>query len=94
MTNSNSNDTQKPNSGYANANTGYDTQPWGSDTAWGAGDTALKTDWITDPYRENPYEVNPFDNAYSESLTNPNPSTGYDSPGCAEKKRGYDLELD
>lgn len=44
-----------------------------------AGDSALNTDFITNSYVENPYESNVFDNAYSETLSNPNPTHDYGS---------------
>lgn len=58
---------------------------------WGAGDTAYNTDHITNPYAENPFETNVFDNAYSETYSNPNPTHDYSS-----KVTGFnfDFELD
>lgn len=65
---------------------GYNTQIAQSSSNWGAGDTAYNTDDITNPYAENPYETNVFDNAYTETFFNPNPTHDYSS------STGFELE--
>lgn len=65
---------------------GYDNDVALSQSAWGAVDTVLNTDIITNPYAENPFETNVFDNAYTETLSDPNPTHDY------SKRSGFELE--
>ncbi len=65
---------------------GYDNDVALSQSAWGAVDTALNTDRITNPYAENPFETNVFDNAYTETFSDPNPTYDY------SKRSGLELE--
>lgn len=65
---------------------GYDNDIAQQQSAWGSGDTAFNTDRITNPYAENPYEVNVFDNAYTETFSTPNPTSDYSSSS------GFELE--
>lgn len=65
---------------------GYDNNIAQPSSDWGVGDTAFNTDRITNPYAENPYEVNVFDNAYTETFSNPNPTQDYSSHS------GFELE--
>lgn len=58
--------------------------------AWGAKETAFNTDSITNPYVENLYEVNFFDNAYTETFSNPNPTHGYNNHKSSSS--GFELE--
>lgn len=44
---------------------------------WDAKDADFNSNRITNPYVENPYEANVFDNAYTETFYNPNPTYGY-----------------
>ncbi|AFZ11403.1 hypothetical protein Cri9333_0432 [Crinalium epipsammum PCC 9333] len=69
-------------SGYSNSGSGYDNSQLfgGQDSGNFGADSPLTTDFITDPYQENPFEVNPMDNAWSESWSNPNPHTDYSHP--------------
>ncbi len=69
-------------SGYSNSSSGYDNSQLfgGQDSGNFGADSPLTTDFITDPYQENPFEVNPMDNAWSESWSNPNPRTDYANP--------------
>jgi hypothetical protein len=50
-------------------------------------DNSLISDHIDNAYQENPYEINVFDNAYTESFTNPNPKNSY-----SKQKSGWELE--
>lgn len=74
----------KGSSGY-----GYDNDLVQQQSPLG-GDTAYTTDWITNLYVENPYEVNFFDNAYSETLSNPNLSHDYSDRRA--NNTGFELE--
>lgn len=58
-------------------NNGYNNSISDSGSGWGVRDNSWTTDSITDPYAENPYEVNVFDNAYTETFSNPNPTHDY-----------------
>lgn len=76
----------KSSSGY-----GYDNDLAQQQSYWGAGDTAYNTtDWITNPYVENPYETTFFDNAYSETFSNPNPTHDYSN--YKSNSSGFELE--
>lgn len=50
-------------------------------------DNSLIGNTIDNAYQENPYEINVFDNAYTESFTAPNPKNSY-----SKQKSGWELE--
>jgi len=59
-------------SGYGGS--GYDDAAApDTNTGLGAGSNPYSTDLLSNGYQENPYEVNPGDSPYTETLANPNP---------------------
>jgi hypothetical protein len=50
-------------------------------------DNSLIGNTIDNAYQENTYEINVFDNAYTESFTDPNPKNSY-----SKQKSGWELE--
>lgn len=68
--------------GYPTENTNFTDELSSMDEArvFGAGDTSLRTDFVTDSYRENAFEVNNADSAWTETLSDPDPQLYQEQP--------------
>jgi hypothetical protein len=73
---------------YATDAYGYGVEGYGEEESnpYGAGLSPWHTDHVSDGYRENVFEVNVEDTAYTETLSNPNPHiSGYSQLSTVEE---------
>ena len=69
------NQSQEQNDPWGNNN----QNPWGNQSDQPTNPWANSQSMIDNPYLENPYEANFFDNPYTETFANPNPENEQDS---------------
>lgn len=78
--------------GYGTDAYGYGADGYGENESkpYGSGNSLWHTDYVSDGYRENVFEVNVEDTAYTETLSSPNPHiSGYSESPTVEGIMSY-----